>query len=196
MGSSSLVLTIASVMVAAAMLVHSKTLHTPTSLLEHTNIDVDTAISARATEQGMFASVQGTNTAIVMGVGYAIFLALTYGFPAEGLGRSFQSRNSSEALPDDDVPSLLTTLLNIIDPVEISFRYMEIEDSACRKRTLCQMSATPFVGQFLRYMRPSISSLENYQDAMSAGEAKLDCDLVYATCPPEQSTNYLTTKQK
>ncbi|CAL4207472.1 unnamed protein product [Meganyctiphanes norvegica] len=81
---------------------------------------------------------------------------------------------------------ILTQVLNSIDPVDISFRFMEIENSACRKRTLCELSATPLIGQFFRYISPSISSLNEYQDAISAGEAIKDCALLFSECPENQ----------
>ncbi|CAL4066358.1 unnamed protein product [Meganyctiphanes norvegica] len=89
---------------------------------------------------------------------------------------SYQSRAAKN--------SILTQVLNSIDPVDMSFRFMEIENSACRKRTLCELSATPLIGRFFRYISPSISSLNEYQEAMSAGEAAIqDCALLFSECP-------------
>jgi len=78
---------------------------------------------------------------------------------------------------------MLKHVLNSIDPVDMSFRFMQIDNSACRKRTLCELSAYPLIGKLMRSISPSVSSLEEYQDAMSAGEALQDCALLFAECP-------------
>jgi len=97
--------------------------------------------------------------------------------------RSFARSLASEWNYEED---MLKSVLNSIDPVDMSFRFMEVDDMACRRRNLCELSATPLIGQLIRYISPSISSLKEYQDAMSAGEALEDCALLFAECRDNQ----------
>jgi len=101
-----------------------------------------------------------------------------------GLSPTVLARSFTGAMVDDE--GMFSNVLNSIDPVDMSFRFMEIENNACRKRTLCELSAKPFIGQFIRYISPNIKSLVEFEDAMSAGEALQDCALLFAECPENQ----------
>lgn len=171
--------------------------------------DLETAASSASSrlllptseDPGMNASVQGTNTAIALLTAYAIFMffdgnlketeeapnyAYNY-YDSDGYSSYVEyARSITKALADNESEGVISTVLNSIDPVEMSFRIMEIDHTDCRKRTLCELSATPILGQFFRYISPNISSLKNYQDAMTAGEAKQDCAVLFAECPENQ----------
>ncbi|CAL4066359.1 unnamed protein product, partial [Meganyctiphanes norvegica] len=105
---------------------------------------------------------------------------------------SYAYRRLIEAAADDE--GMFKSILESIDPVDMSFRFMEIENSACRKRALCELSATPLIGQAFRYISQNISYLNVYQDAISAGEAIQDCALLFSECPENQ--NFANNKQQ
>ncbi|XP_042204229.1 uncharacterized protein LOC121853903 [Homarus americanus] len=83
--------------------------------------------------------------------------------------------------------SLLTRVLNSIDPVESAFALMDVEEVACRRRTVCELqraaSRMPIIASLVQYISPSISGLEEYKEAQDAGAALEDCALLFSECP-------------
>ncbi|XP_071546803.1 uncharacterized protein [Panulirus ornatus] len=90
------------------------------------------------------------------------------------------------AWPADDT-GLMERVLNSIDPVESAFALLQVEELACRRRTVCelQQAATrmPLVASLVKYISPSIRGLEAYREAQEAGAALEDCALLFAECP-------------
>ncbi|XP_053634091.1 uncharacterized protein [Cherax quadricarinatus] len=82
---------------------------------------------------------------------------------------------------------LLTKVLNSIDPVESTFAVLDVEELACRRRTVCELqrsaSSVPLLGYFLKYFSRNVNSLEKYREAQEAGAAFEDCALLFSECP-------------
>lgn len=120
--------------------------------------------------------------------GFLLLLAATYIIftlisPILG-GRSLSSYTTRLGVED---MGLLGRVLNSIDPVESAFAIMNVDEVACRERTVCELHGAaarmPLVGALLRYMSPFIRGLDNYKEARDAGEALEDCALLFAECP-------------
>nr|XP_045615608.1 uncharacterized protein LOC123768861 isoform X1 [Procambarus clarkii] len=83
--------------------------------------------------------------------------------------------------------SLLTRVLDSIDPVESTFAMLQVEEVACRRRTVCEVqraaSRMPLLGSVLQYFSPSVTGLEEYKEAQDAGAALEDCALLFSECP-------------
>ncbi|CAL4128506.1 unnamed protein product [Meganyctiphanes norvegica] len=91
---------------------------------------------------------------------------------------SSYSSYSGRSLKD----SLTNMILNSIDPVDRTFNFMEINDKACKNKAVCEISSTPWIAKFIRYMSPTVRGLEEYKYAVDAGEALQDCALLFAEC--------------
>ncbi|XP_071546801.1 uncharacterized protein [Panulirus ornatus] len=104
---------------------------------------------------------------------------------------SYNRRYYQRSLADNE--SFLTRVLNSIDPVESAFAILQVEELACRRRTVCelQQAATrmPLVASLVKYISPSIRGLEMYKEAQEAGSALEDCALLFAECPTSTVQN-------
>nr|XP_045615610.1 uncharacterized protein LOC123768861 isoform X2 [Procambarus clarkii] len=119
----------------------------------------------------------------------AVFYIITAVFAPAFSGRSL-SWNLWDLMPaarsGDDV-RFLEQLLNSIDPVESTFAMLQVEEVACRRRTVCEVqraaSRMPLLGSVLQYFSPSVTGLEEYKEAQDAGAALEDCALLFSECP-------------
>ncbi|KAK8744502.1 hypothetical protein OTU49_000842, partial [Cherax quadricarinatus] len=91
-----------------------------------------------------------------------------------------------DLLPRDDLDMLQQLFLSI-DPVESTFAVLDVEELACRRRTVCELqrsaSSVPLLGYFLKYFSRNVNSLEKYREAQEAGAAFEDCALLFSECP-------------
>ncbi|XP_071546802.1 uncharacterized protein [Panulirus ornatus] len=97
----------------------------------------------------------------------------------------YYNHRSQRSLANNE--SFFLRILNSIDPVESAFALLQVEELACRRRTVCelQQAATrmPLVASLVKYISPSIRGLEAYREAQEAGAALEDCALLFAECP-------------
>lgn len=64
---------------------------------------------------------------------------------------------------------------------------MEIENEACRMKTICELEAYavkhPLASLAINTINSSLRGLERYQTAIEAGMNGADCALLYDQCP-------------
>lgn len=102
-------------------------------------------------------------------------------FPAIGL-RSAQRQEEDPSL----LSNFLSSLDNRLDIVDAGFNYMEIENEACRMKTICELEAYavshPLASLAINTINSSLRGLERYQTAIEAGMNGADCALIYDQC--------------
>jgi len=117
-----------------------------------------------------------------------LFTVLLVAFSAVGGKRSSQDGLFSWGLPSfSGLYSNVSRMYNSLDIVDMAFNYMDIEDEACRMKTICEAENYavnhPLGKLAINTINSSFRGLERYQHAVIAGQNGEDCNLLYDQCP-------------
>lgn len=112
-----------------------------------------------------------------------LILAATVGIAGK---RSYEDNSWSSWLGLSGMTSAVRSVYNSLDIVETGFDYMEIENEACRMKTICELEAYavkhPLASLAINTINSSLRGLERYQTAIEAGMNGADCALIYDQC--------------